>query len=314
VRYTITIAGPADGPSAAVEAVEAWLDAPAIRTLVEADGGTWPTDPLVDRLKQLNEFSQRWDFRGGAERLAISDAALEIDDDLVLQCGSTLGMTTASSPSRKEYDHALVLGGTALASVYRVRYLNDLIKTGIAVHHVAALTAMRELPEAELDIARARPDVAPLVDGAQVEFDVLLASVADLVGEVPIVERVSDPNPHLAGAVGRVGSTATVIAAPSADPARRANTVDNYAAYSEQIEPGDHLLVVTSSIYLPYQFFLAVKTALDLRPPLTIEAVGFPPEWLQGILSGPKNVLQELRSGFFGAQTLVEAARARSTA
>jgi hypothetical protein len=215
-------------------------------------------------------------------------------------------MTTASSPSRTEYDHALVLGGTALASVYRVRYLSDLMHDGLGVRHVAALTAMRELPATELELARERPDVAPLVDGAKVEFDVLAAAVGALVAAAPVIERVSDPNPHLSGAVAHVGSAATVIAAPSADPARRANTMDNYGAYRDRIAPGDHLLIVTSSIYLPYQFFLAVRAALELPAPLTIEAIGFPPEWLRGILSGPENVLQELRSGFFGARTLVE--------
>jgi hypothetical protein len=63
------------------------------------------------------------------------------------------------------------------------------------------------------------------------------------------------------------------------------------------------LLVCTSAIYLPYHFFTAVR-ALALEKPLVVELVGFPPEWMQGVLTGPRNYLQETRSALFGALTL----------
>jgi len=99
-----------------------------------------------------------------------------------------------------------------------------------------------------------------------------------------------------------------VLAAPSADPERRANSRDNYDVYANQIGPADSILVVTSSIYLPYQFFIALQ-ALGWKQPRTIEAVGFPPEWMQGVLTSPQNVLQEIRSALFGARNTLRAVK-----
>ena len=120
------------------------------------------------------------------------------------------------------------------------------------------------------------------------------------------MERTDHENANLRGARAEIGPV-TVLAAPSADRDRRANTRDNYAVYASQVHNGESVLIVTSSIYLPYQFFVGLE-ALGLDRPGTVEAVGFPPEWMGGVLTGATNVLQELRSAFFGALALAKAA------
>lgn len=214
-------------------------------------------------------------------------------------------MTSSEQPLEPDYQHALVLGGTALANVYRVRWLFDLIRAGLRVERPVALTALRDLSDSEREVALERSEVAAVVGAAKTEFDVMTNAMAAYSGSQPDVRYTPSDNPNCSSAHAAVGD-GLVLAAPSADPARRANTRDNYDAYAQRIADGDSVLVVTSSIYLPYQFFIAIQ-ALGWRRPLTIEAVGFPPEWMKGVLTGPENILQELRSALFGASKALEA-------
>jgi len=305
--YRIELPDPENAEAEIRSYLSRWLEVPALREIVEAHGGKWPVEgSLKQRLDELNEFSQAWDFRGGAERLDINDQT-QVNEDLIMSQAADLSMTVPVSPSASSYDHGLILGGTALASIFRTRWLGELLDDGLEISHVASLTALREIPGNELDLARNKGANPRYLDGAEVEFDVLRAVAEDLLGggEVAEITREESDNPHLRSAVGRIGGRFSIIAAPSADPARRANTFDNYAAYLGAIGESDSVLVVTSSIYMPYQFAVAIR-AIGWQQPVSIEAIGFPPDWMDGVLTGPKNVLQELRSAFYGAVTLLE--------
>ncbi len=308
-RYRVVVARDQDGRSAVIDFLEAWLGRPELRLLVEKGGGIWPdTGDLTERLQTLHEFSARWDFRGGAERLQITGADADIDSELVMAEATSLGMVSALPPSDPHYDHAVVLGGTALANINRLRVLHELIDDGLDVGNVCALTALREMPPSEVQLVRERPELDHLMEGAATEFDVFVAAAAEMYSAQPQVVRTDNDNPNLRQARAEIGPV-LVLAAPSADPTRRPNTRDNYAVYTSEIEDGDSVLIVTSSIYLPYQFFVGLQ-ALGLDRSGVIEAIGFPPVWMGGVLTGPTNVLQELRSAFFGALALAEAVRA----
>lgn len=287
---------------AVADFIEQWLQRPELRELVEAHGGRWPgSGSLVARLEALHDFSERWDFRRGAERLEVSDAD-HLDSDQVLRCAAGLRMATSIEPSDRRYKHAVALGGTALANVHRLRYLHDLTSRGLRVDRIVALTALRDISEQERSLAERHSSLGQAVRDAQSEFDVFVAAASRLFSQEPQVERLENPNAHLASASARVGNV-LILAAPSADSQRRANTADNYAVYSEHVQDGDSVLIVTSSIYVPYQLFVGLQ-ALGWDRGLTVEAIGFPPEWMGGVLTGPTNVLQELRSAFFGALAL----------
>lgn len=291
-----------DGEEAVRKFIEDWLDQPAFRRIVEAEGGVWPPGSLEEQAEALHEFSDRWDFRGGSERLDISSALAEKDASLILSEAAHLGLTVADRPSRSSYDHALVLGGTALASIYRLKRLYELMVSGLEVGRVAVLTALRELGESELDLVREHEDIAPIVaDSPNTEFDVMVAAVEFFNGEAADIDQRANANPHLASGRATIKNV-LVLAAPSGDPNRRANSRDNYDVYANQIGASDSVLIVTSSIYLPYQFFIGLQ-AMGWKHPRKIEAIGFPPEWMDGVLTGPVNVLQELRSALFGART-----------
>jgi hypothetical protein len=303
VRYRLSLPE-SNGAEAVRGFIGDWIEQPALRRIVEAEGGRWPSGSLEQKVEALHDFSARWDFRGGVERLDISTSSQDHDESLLADAAE-LGMTTADRPTDDRYDHALVLGGTALASIYRLRRLYELREDGLDIGHTAVLTALRDIGEPELQIVRERAEIAAVVDPSpRTEFEVMTHAVELFSRSSAEVERTPNENPHLASAVARLGDV-LVLAAPSADPGRRANSRDNYDAYTGQIGPADSVLVVTSSIYLPYQFFVALQ-ALGWEQPRTIEAVGFPPEWMQGILTGPQNILQEIRSALFGARNTLQ--------
>jgi hypothetical protein len=310
MRYRIQLPKE-NGAEAVRNFVADWVNQPALRQIVQAEGGHWPEGPLEQQVEALHNFSDRWDFRGGAERLEIEHGSLKNHSDRLLIEAADLGMTAADRPVSGQYDHALVLGGTALASIYRLRHLYELRGRGLDIGHVAVLTALREVGEPELQIVRERPEIAVIVgQSPQTEFDVMVRATELFSRSSSIVERMPNSNPHLESAQAQIGD-AVVLAAPSADPERRANSRDNYDVYADQIGSTDSVLVVTSSIYLPYQFFIALQ-ALGWEQPRTIEAIGFPPEWMQGILTGPENVLQEIRSALFGALNTLRALQSDS--
>jgi hypothetical protein len=305
-RYRTTVPRDQDSRRIVADFLEAWLARPELRSLVEKGGGIWPdAGDLVVRLRILHEFSERWDFRRGAERLQIAGASADIDPEIVMAEAMMIGMASYLPPSDPHYDHAIVLGGTALANLNRLRSLHELIDDGLDVGNVCALTALREMPSSEVQLVRERPEFAHLVENTSTEFDVFVAAATEMFSAQPQIERTDDDNPNLSHARAEIGPV-TVLAAPSADPERRPNTRDNYAVHTSEIENGDSVLIVTSSIYLPYQFFVGLQ-ALGLDRSGVVEAIGFPPAWMGGVLTGPTNVLQELRSAFFGALALAEA-------
>ena len=297
MRYLIELPGD-DGGASIRDFIAEWIETPGLRRIVEREGGEWPDGTLEERVESLHEFSERWDFRSGAERLEIDAVEEGLDSEQIAVAGNELGLTAAEAPSQAHYDHGLVLGGTALASIYRLRRLYELRDSGVEMDHIAALTALRAVNEAELKLVRERPEVADLAEGVKTEFDAMTAVTVAFSHESAAIEYTANKNPHLASARAWVGD-ALVLAAPSGDPSRRANTRDNYDVYFRQIKSGAPVLIITSSIYLPYQFFVWVQAPVGWTR--RIEADGFPPEWVAGVLTGPMNILQEIRSALFGA-------------
>ncbi len=299
MRYRVELS-PDGAERAVTQFIHDFLATPELHQLVEAEGGTWPTGDLDEVLPALREFSSRWDFRRGDERLDVHrDEAAGHNLGTIERAGFALGLTVAHDTLGDAYDHALVLGGTALSSVYRVRRLFELRRGGIEVRSPAVLTALRPVGHSELELLRARSEDANLATGVKTEFDLITRAVSSFAGAEPVVDRSGDQDPHRTRATAQVGDT-LVLAASSANPGRRATTRDNYDAYAERIAPNDDILLITSSLYLPFQLLLAVQT-LGRHGPCMIEAVGFPPDWMQGVLTGPMHVLQELRSAFWAA-------------
>jgi hypothetical protein len=154
----------------------------------------------------------------------------------------------------------------------------ELVAEGLEIRRqVAALGSFRPLQERELPIStRYAPD-------GRYEIDHLAAMLAEFghLSEPWIIDSTGDPeaDPAVASLIARGererAPTLGVYAAASSDPSNRsANTADTYVFLAEanHFEAGQHLLIVTSGIYLPYQHFDAVRTFSPYG--LVIETVG----------------------------------------
>ena len=129
------------------ELLDEWSRSAALRSLVEAEGGHWPEDgsPL-ERLEELHNFSERWDFRRGGERLEITDDELGVPVPTIEAAASELGLSHARCPSNDRYDHVLVLGGTVLADYCRTKYVRELLDNGVATDRIGSLERFARFP------------------------------------------------------------------------------------------------------------------------------------------------------------------------
>ena len=307
--------GPYDARSRPVELVaqiERWVESDALRQLVGAFDERWPDGDLAERLEGLADIARRrWDFRAGRERnFVVAEADIDVVRPLVREAAEALGLVRATLPTRPTYTHLLILGGLVRACILRPWYVARLLDDGVScTDRVSALGAFRVLAGNELDLLRS----LDLADTSN-EFEAMDAGVRlafDL--DQPCEERFDlvEGAPNMSAALRRYagvgGPEVLVIAAPSADPARRANTADTYRYWAEKVvdlRPGDSVLLVTSAIYVPYQHANAIRM-LGLPFGAAVETVGVdtagegvPDALRQEFLA--ENYLQEVGSAING--------------
>ena len=300
-------------------AIDGWARSTALRELVAAfgDGATPPWDgELGALLGWLEEFSLRWDFRGGKERNLVADQDFDPDvGALVLRSADALGIVGTLPPPAASYDHVLILGGLVRACLARPLHAANLLREGtVRAGSVTALGGYRPLRGDELELA-ADAGHSHLTD----EFDAMNAGMRAAFGvEEPSSDR--GERSDVVGASWRVveyeGPDATplqVVGAPSSEPGvRRANTPDTYAWFATdlaKLRRGERILVVTSDIYIRFQHADAMRM-LALPHGVEIHAVGIQPGDVDPSLRqqfAPHNYLQEIRSTIRALRALHEA-------
>lgn len=287
-----------------------------MRSLVTAFGGG---DELFEgdvntRLERLDEFSERWDTRRGAERNLAAQLDLTDDqDELVLAAATALGLVDPRPPLRSDYDHVFVLGGLVRACVVRPAHAAGLIRSGaVRTSGVTALGGHRPFrgDEQELASKAGLPGVTEeyeaLDAGIRRAFDLGAPTseegeASDLPGGTWSVRSYTDST----------GLLVRVAAAPSSTPAqRRADTADTYQWFARnlaKLEPGQALLAVTTAIYVPAQQAAALRM-LALPFGVEVETVGVTPGDVIPALAQTftaSNYLQEIRSAIRGYRGLL---------
>ena len=302
-----------------LQTVESWVRSEPLMRLAEAFGFTHWDAGLAETLDLLDEFSaERWDFRRGEERNLADPATFSGDlNELIRATALALGMVTPHPARFAAYDHVLILGGLVRACILRPQYAATLLRSGIKAGEVTALGGFRELRGDEHDLAAAAglPEVAN-------EVEVMDAGVRTAFGlGDPIDERgETAENPNLSWIVRRydasdVGSVVQVVAAPSRAPERRANTPDTYAFWADSLvdlKPSETVLLVTSTIYVPFQHADAIRM-IGLPYDVGVDTVGVDTEHvatphLRQTFT-PANYLQEVRSAIRSMKGLYEAVR-----
>ena len=302
---------PGDAAKDVIGAMREWLTSQALHELVKSWEEDVPEDKdLGDLLEWYEEFTAKyWDFRAGRERNLVGASDFTTEKvNLVLEAASALGMAEARSPRYAAYDHVLILGGLVRACVVRPAYAADLERQGVTFGSVTALGGFRPLLGDELELAR---DLG--VHGLD-EFQAMIEGVsrAFSLDEPPQFDGAGADggNSNWAVASFRSAQHVKVIAAPSSDPAaRRANSIDTYLwwAHREGALDGKRVLLITTSIYVPYQGAGAVE-ALGLTFGCEVETVGVPSSAAD---LGPHtqqyradHYLQEIRSAIRGYRSL----------
>jgi hypothetical protein len=289
--------------------IDAWTTSAPLRALVDACSEDSAGDvfglPLGERLNALDVFSERWDTRGGKERnLAAALELTQTQEEITLDAAAALGLYRTTPPRRSAYDHLLMLGGLVRACMTRPAYAAQLLHSGgVRAGDVTALGGHRPFAGDEHDLAT----LAGIPECTE-EFQALTAGtrLAFELGEPGTAEGESS---DLVGGTwsldtyfASTGLTVRVAAAPSSQPKiRRANTADTYDWFAQQIadlQPGQHVLAVTTAIYVPAQQAAALRM-LALPYGVTVETVGMQPGDVIPALAqhfSPSHYLQEIRS------------------
>lgn len=307
---------PAQPEASVLRSFATWLDSEPLGHLIDAFGGAdlTPGEPLEIRLAKLDDFSDRWDFRRGGERNA--GIVVDIDpasEDAIFAAAAALGLVTPVAPRYGAYDHVLVLGGMVRACVLRPAMAAKLLSDGISASTVSALGAFRPLGGDEPEIAAQAG-----ISGVQTEYQAMEAGMRQAFGlGAPDDDRgVEDPNPFLSWRVrtfhDQDQNPVAVVAAPTTDPSRRANTPDTYAYWAgtlTKLSPGQRVLLVTTTIYVPYQHVGAIGM-LGLPYGVEVDTVGVDTNDEQhGVLRqafSAEKYLQELRSTIRAMRALVD--------
>ena len=317
------------------EKIHAWTTSPYLidlTTMFDADINFG--QDLCGLLSDLEQFSDRWDFRrmarergvstddkihqgmGAARWLTSSPQFFEDENARVRQNASHLGLVEGQLPSRPSYDYVIAMGGGRLSCKLRPLRIREFMNAGLGIGTIVLLGAARPILEDERD---ATDTYAP---GAVDEFDLIVAGGQQAFGfdaSQFAENRFSHPtNINLSWVVRRFeadgeGQALSVFAlsAPSSDPERRrANSADTLEFFlrQEHVEKDAALLLVTSQIYVPYVQLEALRT-LGVSRGLFVETVGFPMDRMPALqgMSDTSHYLQEIRSTIQAARRFCEA-------
>lgn len=290
--------------------VRRWLATPALRELIEGEGASWPAGSLATVVEELEHFSTTWDYRSGQSRLMFHDASESRTDDraqLVYKAARDLGLLDSPTPTMVQPDCLIILGGLATGVEPRVRYAAELIDRGrISTGRVVALSSFRPLAEREQEAASR---YAPT---ARTELDLIAAMTGLMFGANSNWTTTTEGEPLADSARAQEvrrwpgQPEIDIYAARSSQPDRRpANTIDTYQQFARDVvlEDGQELLIITSTIYRPYQHLDALRALGSYG--VTIETIGVPTSPESGSKHPPSAYLQELRSTLRSARALL---------
>jgi len=230
----------------------------------------------------------------------------------VIELAAALGLAGQESPAVNRYDTVVMTGGMVRADIVKPRHVAALLAAGVQARTVVFLGGFRPFAGDEAELARglgidAHDEFSAMVAGMRAAFGPL--------GEPEVREEVAATKFGSWRELrwSRGGTEFVVLAAPSSAPeSRRADTADTYRFWAQQRRAPyeQHVLLVTTPIYVPYQGAAAVQT-LGLEHGIAVETVGT--SGAAGDLGEYSQVftaahhLQELRSAIRGMRSLRDA-------
>jgi hypothetical protein len=276
-----------------------WIQSPALHALVRALDG--PPGATIDEL--LAWTSQTLDTRSGAERRDAEPVmwSSEVLDALVRAAGP-LGLLATPTLELEAYDSVVVLGGATTGNELRTALVKDLVDGGLRVEEICGLAAHRAFSPSERDEVLVQ-------EGVDAEWKHLLRCLDAAFGPL-------EAEGAMAGGVGAQpwldhrcrgagGQALRLLVAPSASSSR-ANTSEAVGFFLERHSDDlpRTLLVVTSAIYVPYQFF-AVAGQLASGGISHVEFIGTPTSRSGDRVVLAQRVAQEIHSAVDSAAEML---------
>ncbi|MFI5836242.1 hypothetical protein ACIA5A_21465 [Micromonospora sp. NPDC051300] len=266
---------PQGDPAVLRAEISEWATSAALRELVECFGETWPSGDVLAGLAEIS--ARHWDFRRGGERATARRREFPADvTERVRAAASALGLRHRDRPSRDRYDHVLIHGGLVRSCLLRARYAATLLDRHVTGGTVCGLGSVRPTTEPERAVAAERGAGDCPTEFAAMDLAVRAAfpglrRLPDPGGPAPLIHDYRAPD----------GRRLRVLAAPSTDPARRANTADTCAFWADsRVGPGslsgESVLLVTTEHFVPFQQADAIRT-LGIPYGCAVETVGLDP-------------------------------------
>lgn len=311
-------------PAAVIDGIDAWIGSAPMRELVTGFGGEPPDLGPAGGLDYLERFSaEHWDFRAGRERFETDAARLDAGTEaLVAEAAAALGLRGRIAPRRDRYDHMLILGGLVSSCLFRTRFAAELVAGGVRAGDISGVGGYRRFNDRDLELARLAG-----FTGGHYEIDAMEEGLKRGFGldREPAIADGGDPGTD-PGAAWKIAEyplgdvRVFAVAAPSSRPGRRPDTADTcrfWADHAVSLRPGDSVLVVTSSLFVPFQHCDAL-THIGLPYDCVIDTAGVDtttlpePQYRKDYTAS--TYLQEIRSAIRSMRRLHDTAIAAAPA
>jgi hypothetical protein len=290
----------ASTPADVVELAGHWMRSQPLRALLRALHGPSPAANPTALLQWSNEHL---DTRGGVERHEADPTTwTPAWIHAILAAAGPLGLLETARPSRRDYGALLLLGGTVTGNRLRTALTARILASSVRPSTLAVISADRPLTEQERE-----GDPPPTAT----EWQDALQHVDDALGPLRQEHEQtggSGPRSWRDLSLSRAGlPPVRVLVAPATREHSRATTADGIQFALERMpdELRQGVLLITSAIYAPYQFFTSAPLLLasGVR---WVELIGTPtatdrPEQLLAQRLG-----QEIHSAIAGAVELVQ--------
>lgn len=291
-----------DGPWSATSSAELramaadWLAAPELYALVDAYGGH--EGRAHGDIGALVAWSTRFlDTRGKAERRDAPDVWVpDGAKGSLLSASRALGLLSTPPPSAHSYHGIVVLGGATTGNELRTELAAD-VSRRLSWSELIGLSSDRE-PGATEHLS----DPDSVNDG--VEWVHLLRQFRLKFG--PLIASTTgggDDNEHVF--TDDSGHILRIMVAPRDESDRRPGTARqlDFLCRRRPVNERESVLLVTNSIYAPYQFFAGAAVLLD-HGCRRVELIGTPTDIDQTSERGYQRLAQEVHSAILSAVAL----------
>lgn len=261
------------------ENIKSWIYSKEFINLVELFGGNLnPKDSFEYNMNYLIEFTKKWDFRskiiGTNERWNINNQDYNENSDKILEDIKALGFVEKTIPNSNP-DFILPLGGARIANFKRPEYAKEIIdKFNYKNINIVSLSTFRLISEKE------KEDKINYSSDIVYEFDAINKGLEKTFNVSVYNEEFSNnKNINLKYCIRTYNNYKEnkiySVAAPSSNPEKRANSRDTFEFFFKKfnIKEKSNLLLITSQIYVTYQFLKFVDLAIENN--INIECIGY---------------------------------------